>query len=269
MVVVKCDSCGGRVASKAGSPACVFCGSSVEVEQDAEEQVEAPEGWIDFTVDESAAGGSFSEFASSSFWYPSAIRSATVKLQPVLLPAWSWSGELETHWTGLVRAHTRSGKQPVAGADRARFDQVLIPSSATLTVRELTGLGAYDESALQMLTGDASQPMEVSELTRTAARQQAVDEMVRRHEEAIVSERSLKECHVAALPHGLSGRPVLVPVWVGVYEHKGISYRVLVQGQTGAVVGEAPTDWLKVLMVTFGVVFLVAGLIGLLVSVLG
>lgn len=270
MIAVQCQQCGGAVASPPGKehPACLFCGSMALIPTDPDDDLEPPEGWLPFVTDRTEADAAFRTFASSSFWYPNAIKAARVELRRLLLPAWAWTGDLETHWTGLVRAATQSGKRPVAGEAAAHFDQVLIPASATLAVKELRGLGRYDEGPLTpWREGDGDAPMEISELTRDAAREKAVDEMEARHATALAAQHSLLSHHTAALASSLAGKPVLVPVWIGVYRHRDIAYRVLVNGQTGVTVGEAPTSWLKVALVSLAVVTAIAAIIAAIAMV--
>jgi hypothetical protein len=60
---------------------------------------------------------------------------------------------------------------------------------------------------------------------------------------------------------------VLLPVWIGTYRYGDRLYRVLVNGQTGAVAGDKPTDPVKVWLVVAAVVIVLLCL-GLLVFTL-
>ena len=266
---VRCTSCGGAVAVRAGTPmpVCLFCGGEASdlVPYEPPEGIEPPQGAIPFAVDDATAREAFRTFARSSFWYPRDLRNARLELRHLLLPAWAWSGEVETHWTGLVRASTRSGKRPVAGAENRRFEQVLVPASQSLTLAELGALGAFDEDALAPFEpADAADPYEVSEVTRSAARARAQDEMSKRHRATIVSARSLVKCSAASVCTELDGRPVLVPVYIGAYRYGDGLYRVLVNGQSGAFHGTAPISWWRVAFVVLAVGAAVAALLGLL-----
>ncbi len=272
MHAVKCDSCGGAIASRIGAPEpiCLFCGSTALTPTDPPEHAEQPAAWLPFEADRSTAETAFRSFASSSFWYPAAIRSTRIELRQLLLPAWIWSGHLETHYTGLVAARTQSGKRPVSGEHAHTFDQVLVPASPTLTVRELAGLGVWNEHGLQEWpSAESAVPHELSELTRSAAEGAAAAEMQHRHGEMLTSANSLQKIRVASLPSDLQGRPVLVPVWIGVYRHREVPYRVLVNGQDGTLVGEAPTDWLKVAAVALATGLAIAALFSAVAMALG
>lgn len=271
LAAVCCRSCGGAVRTVPGQalPACLFCGADAADLLPAEppEGVEPPVGAIPFAVAVADARAAFARFATSSFWYPSDLRSASLALRPLLLPAWAWSGAVETHWTGLVRAHTRSGKRPVAGSETLRVDQVLVPASRTLRLAELAALGPYDERALAPFDADrADVPIELSELTRSAARGRANAEMLARHRAEIERRHGLTDLHASAVTDDLAGRSVLVPVWIGAYRYGERTYRVLVNGQTGRLVGDAPFSWPKAAAVAAGVLVGLAVLVGILAA---
>ena len=62
---------------------------------------------------------------------------------------------------------------------------------------------------------------------------------------------------------GQSFQLVLLPLWVGAYQYRQKPYRVLVNGQTGKVAGERPTDWVKVaLLAVAGVIVVGVPLLG-------
>ena len=55
----------------------------------------------------------------------------------------------------------------------------------------------------------------------------------------------------------MSGQPSLIPVFIGVYRRKDQYYRIVVNGATGKLIGEAPLDWVKIWMVIIIVVGIV------------
>jgi len=101
--------------------------------------------------------------------------------------------------------------------------------------------------------------MELPEMTRSVARQEAQAEMERRHRSKLSSEQNTVELNTASVCTALKGAPVLVPVYIGAYRHGKGLYRVLVNGQTGALVGKAPISYWKVaLAVLLGLVAIAA-----------
>ncbi|MCB9687952.1 MAG: hypothetical protein H6735_23125 [Alphaproteobacteria bacterium] len=270
LAAVRCSGCGGTVRMVAGRslPRCLFCGADAAdlVPTEPPEGIEPPVGQLPFVTTADQARETFQTFATSSIWYPDDLRSAKLELRPLLLPAWAWSGEVETHWTGLVSSTTRSGKAPVAGVDHVRFEQILVPASRSLRMSELASLGAWDERALTAFDPETCEhPMELSELTRSAARQRAQQEMEARHRSSIERDHGLRKIRVSSLVTQLEGRPVMVPVFIGAYRYGDRTFRVLVNAQSGRFVGSAPKSWIKMFAAfTLGVVVLVALVLGVM-----
>jgi hypothetical protein len=267
LAAVRCTGCGGTVRALVGLPRCLFCGREQLVPTVVPEGIEAPVGHLPFEVDEAAARATFRAFAASSWWYPDDLRRARVDLRRLQLPAWAWSGELETHWTGQVHApERRADKRPVSGVARGRVAQVLVPASTALRLAELASLGRYDEARLVPEVPD-DDPTEVSALTRSAARARAQEEMVRRHAAAISEAEGLVEIRASSLATGLEGRPMLVPVWIGAFRYGRRTFRILVNGQTGRLVGDAPISVWKVIGVAAAVVVVLGTIAGVLLAV--
>jgi hypothetical protein len=64
---------------------------------------------------------------------------------------------------------------------------------------------------------------------------------------------------------GVTFKHLLLPVYISSYQYKGKSWRFMINGQTGKIVGDRPLDWVKVLAVV-GVVVVVLVVIAKLAS---
>ena len=248
VLAVRCEACGGAVAWTAGkpAPACIFCGATALVTVTPPEGVEPPEGFLPFVVDENQAITLFRKRASASIWYPSDVRNAKVNLRAVLVPAWSWSATLETHYTAIVTAmQTQSNKMPVANEENWHVAGVLVPSSQTLTRKELSEISPFESGTLKSLA-EADLPWEMGSLTRTAARAQGEEGMGRLHQARIRERLGAHQVSVSTLFHELHGGPLLLPVWIGAYRRGDGLHRVVINGQTGAIVGSFPYSWVKI-----------------------
>lgn len=259
---VQCPSCGGAVAFSAGAPEprCLFCGAAGLVETPVPEGIEAPEGFLPFALSEEDARAAFRKFAASSIWYPSDLRHARLKLSAVLLPAWDWAGRVETHWAALVPAATRSGKRPVAGLDHLDTSGVLIPSSQALSHTELRAISPYHSAEFRPAS-ETGLPYEMGSLTRTAAQREAIEGMENIHAAKIKAAVSAATLRTSVVVHNLVGRPLLLPVWVGAFRRGEKVYRIVVNGQTGALTGKAPLSVVKIALAVFAVVALLTAFV--------
>ncbi len=259
---VSCQGCGGAVAMPAGAPhpRCLFCGSEAVVLMPTE-GIELPGTFLPFEVDQAGAQAKFRDKAQASIWYPGDLRDATLELDPLLLPAWIWSGQVETHWAALVRGSTRSGKRPRTGSDTKRVRGVLVPSSSAISRAELDSIAPFSGANSFMFRADqAVAPFELGKLTRTAARKAACDALAQQHRAELASANATVSFSGSHLFRELEGQPLLLPVYVGAYRRRGKLHRVVINGQSGAITGEFPKSWLRIgcAVLLFG--FIAAGL---------
>lgn len=248
VIAVRCESCGGSVAWTAGkaAPACVFCGATALETVQPPEGIERPASFLPFEVDESAAVELFRKRASASIWYPSDLRHARIAIKAVLVPAWTWSARLETHYTAIVTAmQTRSNKRPVADEETWSVSGVLVPSSQTLSRRELEAIAPFQSGKLRPVD-ESELPYEMGSLTRTAARTQGEEGMGRLHLTKIKERLGAHDIQTSTLFHEVQGGPLLLPVWIGAYRRGDAMHRVVINGQTGLIVGSFPYSWVKI-----------------------
>ena len=245
---IQCEDCGGSVAFQEDKPLpeCPFCGSTKQVPRPLDRQIRPPSFWLPFETSQDEADEAFRIFASSSFWYPKDIRTASLELKMVLLPAWVWNGHIETHYNGQVRAHSPSGYRPVSGSESMHMHQVWIPSSKALTVSEINQLAPFPTEGAQVLDKMPSIPFELGELTERIALHQAKHVMSSTHRNRISNAEGLRDLNTSSVFEDMNGQPSLIPIFIGVYRRKDKYYRVLVNGTTGKLIGEAPLDWVKI-----------------------
>jgi hypothetical protein len=85
--------------------------------------------------------------------------------------------------------------------------------------------------------------------------------------QAIVQERERQICStyvpgrarrvkVNVRIQGMTGRPVLLPVWILAYHYKKTVHRVLINGQTGKIAGTAPFAYGKLAVIIITLVFI-------------
>ena len=265
---VQCRSCGGAIAHEPGAvlPRCLFCGRDALEERELA-AVEPPEVYLPFRLNEDTARASFRQWAHKRFWAPRSIRTAKVELSRLFLPAWTWSADLETHWAGLQRASTRSGKRPITGQQQGRIERAMVPSSPALAHDELAAISPFlldDEHPLG--DGGPPGPWEVGELTRELARQRGIAEMERQHGQHIADAVGAVTLHASSVATRVEGQPLLLPVFIGAYLHGDDSYRVVINGQTGDITGKAPISWGKVVLAILGTLFLAMAVLAFVAS---
>lgn len=262
---IQCESCGGSVAFPEDKPMpeCPFCGSTKQVDRPLDRQVQAPSFWLPFDIEQADADAAFREFASSSFWYPKDIRNASLELKTLLIPAWVWSGTVETHYNGQVRARSASGYRPVSGADTLHLNQVWVPSSKALTIHEINDIAPFKTDSSRNLDTEPDLPFEIGDLTERVALKQAQQVMSATHSQHISASEGLRDLQTSSIYKNMSGEPSLIPVFIGVYRRKDKFFRIVVNGTTGKLKGEAPLDWVKIVLIAVGVLCILGTMVAL------
>ena len=252
--LLRCDACGGAVvwdAAQAGA-ACLFCGTLAVELHALTEPLPEPDTWLPPRIRLDRADASFRAWARRSWFRPKGLASAELQLRPLLLPAWRVHGRLESHWAGLTKARTKSGWEPVTGV--AQADRVcLIPASAGLDQAELSALLPFDETDARPWSDRGGEDEAEGEwiweppvLTRRGARAPARRALSDDHAAAIARDRGLRRCRVSALVEERDVSLVMLPIYIGVFRFRDRPWRILVHGQTGELVGDAPVDRGKV-----------------------
>lgn len=165
---------------------------------------------------------------------------------------------------------SRGDWRPLFGEHRGEYAGVLVGASGSLTSSETHALCPFDlASAVPPSQVDLENvTVEKFKVGRKYARpiaREGLESLECQTCEGLYVPGKARNCKVNTLVEGLASEPVLLPVWIMAYRYKDRVFRFLVNGQTGAATGEAPTSWLKVL----GVAAVAAMVLLLLLALVG
>lgn len=253
--LLRCETCGGQIVYdvRQQGAGCLFCGSTALHAAPGDDPVPVPDAVLTTLVDDATAEEAYRQWAQASWWRPAELRSLRVKLRPMHLPGWRFRSHVESHWAGLERAGTRSGKRPVTGNDSVDLEH-MVPASAGLSADELLQLLPFQEEQEGVWdSAGAHLPYEPPAVSRRAAAPRAHGAMAARHREAIANSHGLLRCNSAPLVDDLDVRLYMLPIYIGAFTYRDRPWRFLVNGQTGEVVGDAPIDRMKVVAVVVSV----------------
>jgi hypothetical protein len=251
---------------------CPFCGNT-KLEQQAEHRILKAEAVIPFQVDRQGADRQLRSFLGSSFWHPNDLRTAAAleKISPLYIPAWSYAVDVETYYTvdsSRTPPLARGDWYPLSGQHQARYASILVPASQVLLASEMNAIEPFDIS--QAVEPDqvdlAAITFEEFQVQRRDAREYA-KAAIEHHERNAIAQTipgRARNLQVNILLTGITGRPVLLPVWILAYRYRGKVFRVLINGQSGRTSGTAPTSMWKVALVIAGFLVLLVVLMLLL-----
>lgn len=268
-----CESCGASMSYDASAQAlrCPFCGSTQMKMQEARRSIQCD--WVvPLSVAHQKAEQIFREWLGRGFWRPGdAVQMSQIgKIASVYVPFWVFEADADTKWTAdssPAPAGRRGDWHPVSGQNRARHRDILVGASSTLTASEVDAIAPYQlQQAMKPEEVDlVNSIVEIFRLPRKHARPIA---------QAIVEQRERQICStyvpgrarrvkVNVRIQGMTGRPVLLPVWILAYQYKNTVHRVLINGQTGKIAGSAPFSYVKLA----GVIALVLVLLSIILAI--
>jgi predicted RNA-binding Zn-ribbon protein involved in translation (DUF1610 family) len=252
----ECQGCGASMSYDASAQTlrCPFCGSE-RMQERPDARLLRPEWVVPFAIDQHDALARLRQFLGSSFWRPGDLvqMAEVTKLTRVYVPFWVFAATVFTHWTAdssQTPAGARGDWYPLAGENHSNYSGLLVGASSVLTPAETHALQPFElPAAVPPENVDLNNVVyEQFRVPRKYARplaQQGLEELEQRACEQWVPGRS-RNLKVNIRVEGLTGEPVLLPVWIMAYRYRGRLFRFLVNGQTGACTGTAPTSYRKV-----------------------
>jgi DNA-directed RNA polymerase subunit RPC12/RpoP len=283
--VARCGNCGAQVTfdERTTSRECVFCGSAQVLEQSANRNALRPESLIPLDVGRDTVEKEFDKWLAGLWLRPTALRrTRTDDAIGVYLPFWTYDCHAHSKWSadagyyyyetepvmtienGRPAMRMRQVQKvrwvPAWGERDDTYDDVLVHASRGLPEKLAQKLGGFDTTKLV--------PYRPEYLAGWRAEEYAVDlesgwkaalERVERSQESRCSadvpgdtQRSLR---VANQIGDVRWKHVLLPMWTVSYKFAGQRYSVLINGQNGRVVGDAPYSWIKIVLLVLAIVF--------------
>lgn len=270
-----CPQCGATVELPEHSLAdqCAFCETPLVDAEAAERHIDrvAP-----FELNREIASKKLKQFLAEQWMAPEQVRKniEPAKLNGVLVPFYAYDGTARTRWSARVGIHwyetetyttfvngkpqvrTRQVQRtewfPLSGTHAANYRGNLVSASNGLPEAEANQLEPFDLGKATAFAPAAVAGWQAERPTvdHAAAHRIAGQEISRRENEAIAGGflvgdtrsdvQSQTDLHVDRVEE------ILLPVWIATYPHGGKVFRLLVNGQTGEIVGKAPRSNAKI-----------------------
>lgn len=269
-----CKTCGASMTfdSQAQGLLCAFCGSVDLKAQPAPTGRIQAHFFLPFVVHREAALETFEEWIGRGFFRPSGIKTAArvVSMRPVYLPFWSFRAKSHSYYaadSSRTPAFSRAGWCPVFGEMVNEHRDVLVPASSSLAANELAALEPFDFAPRHPYNRDSLKLHIVEDfgVSRRGARPRARAALMER-ERALAAERvpgQSRNVRVNPIFTDMRSDPVLLPIWINAYRYKDITYRFIINGQTGRLTGGAPFSIAKLAMLILAVALVAAAVLAL------
>lgn len=296
---VRCQSCGAETIYDANAIAnvCPYCGSTQVMEAgDAGHNIMAPGAVVVFQMDQENAASKFSAWINGKFFCPkqAKLSARPDHFQGLYIPYWTFDANTESQYRGEFgfyrtekdkEGHTRTVTDwhpvPARGVIQLSFDDVLVCGSDRYENSTLRAIEPYDTKNVrpyrpEYLAGFVAERYSVTSQKAWPKAQKQMDDKIRSAADSDLRRRNrrrtdnkpvdvVRNLTVQTSYNDMTYKYILLPIWISSFKYQDKVYHFMVNGQTGKVSGETPTDWLKV----FLVIAIVVAIIVLLFMMLG
>lgn len=251
MQIMKCTSCGGELAINGveSSTFCAYCGQATVI-MDRMENFLEPDYIIPFKINKADAESIIRNRMKDGFFIPKEIKEFQVeKLRGIYIPFWLVDVEYDDRQ--YYKYTVKSGKSRVTRyafrAGDCSFKKLTVDASKKLNDNSSTRLEPYDMRQLkdfeaQYMAGYYADrfDMGIDDSKPTARAKagmlfdEAMKETVKHADAKLVSKMPRVDFKDA--------KYAMLPAWFLTFKHDHQQYTILVNGQTGKMVGAFPFD---------------------------
>lgn len=260
--------------------------------QEANRNLLRPESLIPLDVGRERAQAAFRKWVGGLWFRPNALKQAkNLTAVGVYVPAWTFDARVHSAWSAdsgtyyyVTRTYTTTtvnGRRvtrtrrvrkvrwpPAWGERRDTYDDLQVLASHVVRGDLARKLGEFDTSALVpyrpgYLAGWQAEEYQTDLEQGWILGKQRITAAQRERCAGDVPGDTYRNLRVRDTLSDVRWKHVLLPMWSLTYQFRGKPYPVLVHGQNGNVVGEAPYSWVKILGAVLGLVAL-----GLLIAAL-
>jgi ribosomal protein S27E len=291
-VSVKCQSC---QAISVFDPAhvgqrCDFCGSSALVPYEEIKESIRPESLLAMKLSETQVRDAIRKWYGSRWFAPNKLKGSalTDTVKGVYIPYWTFDAQVHADWTAESGYHyyetehytdaqgKRRSRQvqktrwvPSAGSVDHFFDDELVPASRGVQMDLLRRVEPFPTKELTsynagFLSGWVVERYQIDLLAAAQqSRQQMESEMhgLCAREVPGDTHRFLNvDCDFA----GQTFKHILVPIWLLNYHYGAKNFQVIINGYTGAMAGQYPKSFWKILLAVLGALILAGIAAGIL-----
>ena len=267
--IVECPQCGAqtRFDPNVVASVCAFCATPmVSATAHAGRQIQ-PRAIVPFKLETSSAQDFFRKWIAGRWFAPNALRKMVNQVEGVrgvYVPCWTFDAETSSDYDGQRGMHRQvsetvsDGKggtmvqtrivtdwYSTSGHVDVAFDDTLVLASSSIPDHLASVLQNWDITNLVPFTDDyvAGFTVEAYQLALEPAfgkAQQIFRPEIERAAEQDIGGDEQRVTNVETQYGNISFKHILLPVWICSYKFANKSWRVVVNGQTGAVKGDRP-----------------------------
>jgi hypothetical protein len=210
----------------------------------------------------------------SLFWAPNKLKNKamTDQVHGLYIPYWTFDAQVHADWTAEsgdyywdTESYTDSqGKRqtrrvrkirwyPSSGSLDHFFNDELVPASRGVHPKMLRQVEPYPTNELApykpgFLSGWVVERYQIDLVAAAQHAREQMDAQLRTMCAAQVPGDTHRNLQVYPNYSGQTFKHILVPLWLLTYAFRRKTYQVVINGYTGAIAGEYPKSWVKILL---------------------
>ncbi|MFD4994428.1 hypothetical protein ACFWH7_12750 [Cellulosimicrobium cellulans] len=279
--VLTCDGCGATTQGTDLSVACRFCGGHLVAAVEADGLVQ-PEAVVPFAVEQAQARESFRRWVRSRWFAPGELKKVgdTESLHGSYVPHWTFDASTTSDYVGQrgdayyvtvkhgdeERQERRVRWSPAFGRVARDFDDVLVPASSQVAERDLARLGPWHvERAVpfraEYLAGFSAARYDVEPPAGLDRAKQRMVPVIKDDVERDIGGDEQRVSSISTAYAAVMFKLVLLPLWIATYVYAGKQWQVMVNANTGQVIGRRPYSVRKIVLAVVAGLLVVAALV--------
>jgi Zn finger protein HypA/HybF involved in hydrogenase expression len=280
--VLQCQGCGATTETDMLSDSCQFCGGNLIALQEPPGLI-VPEAVVPFGVDKSGANSAFATWVKSRWFAPNALKKvgSTEALKGTYVPHWTFDAETQTDYTGergehyyTTETYTVNGRTetrqvqhtawyPASGHVARNFDDVVVAASDRVAPDKLAKMGPWTMAAAQAfepqyLAGYTALRYDVDPDAGLGVAKGEMENVIRDDCRSDIGGDEQRVNSMAVQYAALMFKLMLLPLWIASYIYAGKAYQVLINANTGEVIGDRPYSKIKIALAVIGAIILIA-----------
>ncbi|WP_301108300.1 hypothetical protein [Sporosarcina sp.] len=285
--VFSCGNCGAESVLDANVVAdfCSFCGSSHIAVTEHDAGI-APGLVIPFHISKEEAHAKFQDWIKGHFFAPTKLKETyrLNKISGAYLPYWTYDSKTFSHYVVRVgnyyyvtetRTVYEDGKPRTvteqvrkirwhqqSGNYRKFFDDVLIKASTTVDAKLLQNVQPFQLAGLtdyktEYMSGFLAERYSVSLQQGFKKAQDYMEQRIVNGIEGSVAGDIVEVVNVSTDYSDITYKHLLLPLWISSFQFNQKVYQFIVNGQSGKVAGNYPLSFVKIALVSIGVLIVI------------
>uniref|UniRef100_UPI0035CC48E3 hypothetical protein n=1 Tax=uncultured Jatrophihabitans sp. TaxID=1610747 RepID=UPI0035CC48E3 len=285
--VLQCQNCGAATETDQLAGRCQFC-NGVLLAMTSPPGLIVPEAVVPFGIDQGAANAAFGKWVRSRPFAPNALKKvgSTEAITGTYVPHWTYDANTVTDYVGQRGEHywetvtrtvsdgqggTREQTEqvmrtrwwPASGRVARDFDDVVVLGNHHLPPKRLAQAGPWDLTRAvayrpEFLAGFAALRYDTDPDAGLQDARAQMESVVQDDCRADIGGDEQQVTHMDVRYAAVMFKLVLLPLWIASYLHAGKTFQVLVNANTGEVVGDRPISKVKVALAVLAALIVIA-----------